>query len=217
MCGTVLTPINYHAHPAPHNTGIRHGELRFVFSSLETPLRPPLPAHLHRRDLHSHLTLSCRVPLTAPCDETTPTPRPPSGRTLGHIPGVRVSEAVSPITLSPVLADRHCGEGTKLILYMNPGELLSRTFTSKDTHSARGELLVVYADVSPAPLLFMCGSSADTRSLARERGNNTELEKVGSYVEANRQRTRNRNTNLIKSRARTGFCFRVHPANDAGG
>lgn len=30
---------------------------------------------------------------------------------------------------------------------MNPGELLSRKFTSKDTHSAAGDLLVMYAEV----------------------------------------------------------------------
>ena len=68
-------------------------------------------------------------------------------RTMGSLPGVRVSEATSPITLAPLLADRHCGKGTELILYMNPGELLSRPFTSKDTHSTAGDLLVVYAAV----------------------------------------------------------------------
>eukprot|EP00903_Cladosiphon_okamuranus_P008170 g7869.t1 len=68
-------------------------------------------------------------------------------RTMEGLPGVRVSEAVSPINLAPLLADRYCGEGTELILYMNPGELLSRKFTSKDTHSTAGDLLVVYAEV----------------------------------------------------------------------
>lgn len=46
-----------------------------------------------------------------------------------------------------LMADLHCGEDTELVLYMNPGELLSRTFTSKDTHSAAGELLVMYTEV----------------------------------------------------------------------
>lgn len=68
-------------------------------------------------------------------------------RSLGNLPGVVVSEAISPITLAPLLADRHCGKGTKLVFYMNPGELLSRKFTSKDTHSTAGDLLVVYAEV----------------------------------------------------------------------
>lgn len=30
---------------------------------------------------------------------------------------------------------------------MNPGELLSRAFTPKDTHSVKGDLLIVYAEV----------------------------------------------------------------------
>ncbi|CAM9733800.1 unnamed protein product, partial [Laminaria digitata] len=68
-------------------------------------------------------------------------------RTVGSLPGVTVSEAESPISLSPLMADRHCGDGTRLILYLNTGEMLSRTITSKDTHSVRGDLLVAYTDV----------------------------------------------------------------------
>lgn len=48
--------------------------------------------------------------------------------------------------MSAVMADAYCGEGTKLVYYMKPGTLLSRSFTSKDTHSPRGDLLVVYSD-----------------------------------------------------------------------
>lgn len=44
-------------------------------------------------------------------------------------------------------ADTSCGEDTSLIYYLNPGELVTRTFTAKDTHSPRGDLLVKYADV----------------------------------------------------------------------
>lgn len=44
------------------------------------------------------------------------------------------------------MADRHCGPGVELIYYTEPGTLLSRTFTAKDTHSPRGDLLVVYSD-----------------------------------------------------------------------
>ena len=68
-------------------------------------------------------------------------------RTVGGMPGVSVSEAESPISMSPLMADRHCGEGTRLIYYLNTGEMLSRTITSKDTHSVRGDLLVAYTDV----------------------------------------------------------------------
>lgn len=56
--------------------------------------------------------------------------------------------AEPPLALAPLLADRHCGEGTRLIYYMNLGELLSRKFTSKDTHSVSGDLLVAYAEIS---------------------------------------------------------------------
>lgn len=47
---------------------------------------------------------------------------------------------------SALLADKYCGPETRLIYYMKAGSILSRTFTSKDTHSARGDLLVVYSD-----------------------------------------------------------------------
>lgn len=54
----------------------------------------------------------------------------------------------SQVRLAAVEADIACGSGTRLILYMAPGEVLSRSFTSKDTHSPTGELLVMYTDVS---------------------------------------------------------------------
>lgn len=65
--------------------------------------------------------------------------------TVGLYPGVAVSS--TPDTrVSALFADQRCGEGTKLILYMQAGSVLSRSFTSKDTHTPRGELLVVYGD-----------------------------------------------------------------------
>lgn len=67
---------------------------------------------------------------------------------------------MAPIDLAALFADRHCGEGTKLILYMNPGELFSRTFTSKDTHSTAGDLLVVYAEVRRSTHQFSHPNSA---------------------------------------------------------
>lgn len=60
---------------------------------------------------------------------------------------MRVTPAIKPTQHSALLADRHCGKGTRLIYYMNPGELLSRSFTPKDTHSVKGDLLIVYAEV----------------------------------------------------------------------
>lgn len=65
--------------------------------------------------------------------------------TVGLYPGVSVSSTLN-IRLSSLFADQRCGEGTKLILYVQPGSVLSRTFTAKDTHTPRGELLVVYGD-----------------------------------------------------------------------
>eukprot|EP00903_Cladosiphon_okamuranus_P019226 g17680.t1 len=59
--------------------------------------------------------------------------------------GVRVSSTPN-ARLSSLFADQHCGEGTKLILYLQASSVLSRGFTSKDTHTPRGELLVVYGD-----------------------------------------------------------------------
>lgn len=66
------------------------------------------------------------------------------GRTFGSLPGVSVWNS-SDATTAPVFADRQCGERTKLIYYMAPGEMLSRTITSKDTHALRGDLVVVYS------------------------------------------------------------------------
>lgn len=44
-------------------------------------------------------------------------------------------------------ADRSCGDGTKLIYYFSPGQILSRPFTSKDTHSPKDDLLVAYDEL----------------------------------------------------------------------
>jgi len=44
-------------------------------------------------------------------------------------------------------ADRACGTETRLILYMAPGDILSRSFTSKDTHSPTGDIIVQYSDI----------------------------------------------------------------------
>ncbi|CAN0126388.1 unnamed protein product [Ectocarpus sp. 12 AP-2014] len=64
-------------------------------------------------------------------------------RSMGGLPGVTISSTQNPATAS-LFADRFCGAGTALILYVEPGSVLSRPFTSKDTHSPRGDLLVVH-------------------------------------------------------------------------
>ena len=67
--------------------------------------------------------------------------------------------------LSALLADKHCGDGVELIYYMKAGSLLSRSFTSKDTHSPRGELLVAYSN----------GRGADHASRASSRASSILL------------------------------------------
>ena len=46
------------------------------------------------------------------------------------------------VAYAPLMADKACGSHTRLIYYMGPGEILSRPFTAKDTHSPEGKLLV---------------------------------------------------------------------------
>eukprot|EP00903_Cladosiphon_okamuranus_P009984 g9470.t1 len=67
-------------------------------------------------------------------------------RALSSFPGVKVSSTVSAVTAG-LYADKYCGvDGTSLIMYLNRGSVLSRSLTSKDTHSPRGELLVVHGN-----------------------------------------------------------------------
>lgn len=67
-------------------------------------------------------------------------------RTLGQGPEVSIITS-SHVQFDAVEADRACGSETRFILYMLPGELLSRSVTSKDTHSPKGDLLVTYTNV----------------------------------------------------------------------
>lgn len=67
------------------------------------------------------------------------------GRALGSFPGVSISKTTS-VRASSLFADVYCGDETKLIYYISEGTILSRTFTSKDTHSPRGDLIVLYSD-----------------------------------------------------------------------
>lgn len=54
------------------------------------------------------------------------------------------------VDLASLAADEYCGTQTKLIHYMDPGEVLSRPFTARDTHSPEGKLLVMYTDAELA-------------------------------------------------------------------
>ncbi|CAN0334430.1 unnamed protein product, partial [Ectocarpus sp. 12 AP-2014] len=63
-------------------------------------------------------------------------------RSMGRLPGVTVSGTQNPSTAA-LYADKYCSF-SELILYVKPGSVLSRSFTPKDTHSPRGDLLVVH-------------------------------------------------------------------------
>lgn len=67
----------------------------------------------------------------------------PNFRTLGQLPGVSVVNS-SNVEYAALSADEACGNGTTYIYYMTIGQVLSRSFTPKDTHTPRGELLVSY-------------------------------------------------------------------------
>lgn len=56
----------------------------------------------------------------------------------------------SRVDLSSLTADEACGNTTRLIYYMDPGEVLSRPFTARDTHSPEGKLLVKHTAVDLA-------------------------------------------------------------------
>ncbi|CBJ32055.1 conserved unknown protein [Ectocarpus siliculosus] len=68
-------------------------------------------------------------------------------RVVGQRAGVHVWNS-SHVDFAALKADKACGNGTKLIYYMSPGQVLSREFTSKDTHSSRGDLVVSYTKVN---------------------------------------------------------------------
>ncbi|CAM9924133.1 unnamed protein product [Ectocarpus fasciculatus] len=63
-------------------------------------------------------------------------------RSMGGLPGVTVSGTQNPATAA-LYADKYCSL-SEIILYVKPGSVLSRAFTPKDTHSPRGDLLVVH-------------------------------------------------------------------------
>lgn len=58
---------------------------------------------------------------------------------------MRVFRTPDAMTAS-LFADQYCGDGTRVIYYVRPKSVTSRPFTSKDTHSPAGDLLVVYSD-----------------------------------------------------------------------
>lgn len=71
-------------------------------------------------------------------------------RTFGHLPNVTVGTSTN-VEHGPLVADYICGEGTRLIYYMDAGEMLSRTFTKKDTHTVTGDLIVSLVNTDEVP------------------------------------------------------------------
>ncbi|CAM9352251.1 unnamed protein product, partial [Ectocarpus sp. 13 AM-2016] len=72
-------------------------------------------------------------------------------RALGQVPRVTIANSTT-VEHSALYADQICGNGTRLIYYMEPGEVLSRTFTKKDTHTIQGDLIVSYTGADDLPL-----------------------------------------------------------------
>ncbi|CAM9279034.1 unnamed protein product, partial [Ectocarpus sp. 12 AP-2014] len=72
-------------------------------------------------------------------------------RTLGYLPDVTIGNASS-VEHGALIADKICGNGTRLIYYMNVGEVLSRAFTRKDTHGVLKDLIVSATDSAQVPL-----------------------------------------------------------------
>lgn len=66
-------------------------------------------------------------------------------RTLGHHASVNIVNS-SHVEHAALNADKACGEGTRLIYYMVVGEVLSRSFTTKDTHTPQGDLIVAFTN-----------------------------------------------------------------------
>lgn len=64
-----------------------------------------------------------------------------------------------------LVADLHCGQETKLVYYMEPGEVLSRAFTRKDTHSTTGRLLVQFTELERVGAAHIQRSQATTSVL----------------------------------------------------
>lgn len=85
-------------------------------------------------------------------------------RSMGRNPAVTIFNT-SRVDLAALAADQFCGGSTQLIYYMAPGQVLSRTFTAKDTHSAKGDLLVAYAETKQLDMPHILRALATTRLL----------------------------------------------------
>ncbi|CAB1106307.1 unnamed protein product [Ectocarpus sp. CCAP 1310/34] len=74
-------------------------------------------------------------------------------RAFAHLPGVTIGLSKS-VSYGALIADEVCGEGTRLIYYIEAGQVVSRTFTAKDTHTVLGDLIVSLANADEVPPVF---------------------------------------------------------------
>eukprot|EP00903_Cladosiphon_okamuranus_P021318 g19589.t1 len=83
-------------------------------------------------------------------------------RTLGQDASVTIVNS-SHVEHAALVADKACGAGTRLILYLEVGEVLSRSFTEKDTHTTRGDLIVAFTNTEDS--LAECNRRATGTSI----------------------------------------------------
>ncbi|CAM9350086.1 unnamed protein product [Scytosiphon promiscuus] len=141
-------------------------------------------------------------------------------RAIGGVAGVSLSSTSNAFTAS-LYADKYCDSGgsdetgadASIIMYVTRGSVFSRSFTSKDTHSPRGELLVVHSSArashrdaelakhtaaiigarSPPPsftygtdLMLPVAANADLRDVLLSNGDgNAALEAVQALTDLN--------------------------------
>ncbi|CAN0285107.1 unnamed protein product [Ectocarpus sp. 6 AP-2014] len=74
-------------------------------------------------------------------------------RAFAHLPGVAIGLSKS-VSHGALIADEVCGKGTRLIYYIEAGQVVSRTFTEKDTHTVLGNLIVSHANADEVPPVY---------------------------------------------------------------
>ncbi|CBJ30864.1 hypothetical protein Esi_0218_0031 [Ectocarpus siliculosus] len=74
-------------------------------------------------------------------------------RAFAHLPDVAIELSKS-VSHGALIADEVCGKGTRLIYYIEAGQVVSRTFTEKDTHTVLGNLIVSLANADEVPPVY---------------------------------------------------------------
>ncbi|CAM9484511.1 unnamed protein product [Scytosiphon promiscuus] len=137
------------AYPAPRLVGSQDP---FTDDVLRGNLCVFVPGYLHQRSfaevtVESVLRFMPGVRVAVAAD---PSEMDDYQLSVGSLPGVVVTRSID-VKYSAVTADLRCGEDTELVLYLEPGVVLSRPFTEWDTHDPlTGELLVIYTEAASA-------------------------------------------------------------------